>query len=118
MKTSRRRVIEETRHRSLEWFLRNGCPGTDQRSALTPDNSENTTYAVWACQPWYAVAREGYRRSRDYACAHPAVVGRLTAAVHTHVPNGCRLGGRFLFLPLEDPEPGRRAGGPEQEVER
>ena len=42
---------------------------------------------------------EAYADVHDYTYVHPAVVGRLTAAVHTYVLNGRRLGGRFS-LPL------------------
>jgi hypothetical protein len=58
---------------------------------------------------------EAYADVHDYAYVHPAVVGRLTAAVHTYVPNGRRLGGRFRFPPGE---PAGECGGLDQEVER
>ncbi|GAA3802367.1 hypothetical protein GCM10022403_040700 [Streptomyces coacervatus] len=41
--------------------------------------------------------REAYAEGHDYAYVHPAVVGRLTAAVLTYVFNGRRLGGRSRF---------------------
>ena len=37
---------------------------------------------------------EAYCGAHDYAYVHPAVVGRLTAAVLTYAFNGRRLGGR------------------------
>ncbi|MFJ7075837.1 hypothetical protein [Streptomyces sp. NPDC098781] len=49
---------------------------------------------------------------------HPAVVGRLTAAVVTYVLNGRRLGGRFRVSLQSSWESAGRDGGLDQKVEK
>ncbi|MFE0509368.1 hypothetical protein [Streptomyces sp. NPDC058964] len=56
--------------------------------------------------------------ARDDAYVHPAVVGRLTAAVLTYALNGRRLGGRSRFPLQGSREPAGRDGGPDQEMEQ
>ena len=104
-----------TSRRSLnggaEWL-----PGDRPESTLTSDNSENITYGRQSCQLRPGQGASGVRWAHDYAYVHPAVVGRLTAAVLTYVPNGRRSRRPFLCLPPGEPAGG--CGGFDQEVER
>lgn len=90
--------------------------GDRPESALTSDNSENTTYGAGVCQLGPGRPPDAYPRSHDHAYVHPAVVGRLTAAVLTYVHNGRRPGGRFCISLLGGPAGGR--GGLDHKVER
>jgi hypothetical protein len=76
------------------WYLRNGCPGTDRgrRSRRTTRRTLRT--GVGSVNPGPAGPSEAYAGRHDNAYVHPAVVGRLTAAVLTYALNGRRLGGR------------------------
>ncbi|WP_330459141.1 hypothetical protein OIB37_20975 [Streptomyces sp. NBC_00820] len=68
------------------------------------------------CQPPSSEHLGGVLWGRDYAYVHPAVVGRLTAAVRTYALNGRRFGGRTR-ISLQESGAGRRGGGLDQEVE-
>ncbi|GAA2607761.1 hypothetical protein GCM10010424_69990 [Streptomyces lienomycini] len=57
-----------------------------------------------------------YRGGRDDAYVYRALVGRLTAAVHTYALDGRRFGGRSR-ISLQEGRPAG-GGGPDQEVER
>jgi hypothetical protein len=58
-----------------------------------------------------------YSETYDDAYVHPAVVGRLTAAVVTYALNGRRLGGRSRISLRSSRGSAGRGGGFDQEVE-
>ncbi|GAB2737417.1 hypothetical protein GCM10027072_35670 [Streptomyces bullii] len=94
-----------------EW-LSGDRPG----SALTSDNSENSTERAGACQLRSARRTGAYSEAYDDAYVHPAVVGRLTAAVsRMHSTAASRR--PFVFLPPELQRGGPPGGDLDQEVE-
>ncbi|QCN87343.1 hypothetical protein DDJ31_22290 [Streptomyces griseoviridis] len=97
---------------TAEWLS-----GDRPESALTSDSPENITYGVQACQLAVPPGSGAYSRPHDNAYVHPAVVGRLTAAVLTYALNGRRLGGRSRLSLRSLGEPAGQGGGLDQEVE-
>ena len=96
--------------------LAESLSGDRPESALTSDNSENTTDAVRSCQPGGEVPAGGVAWGRDDAYVQPVLVGRLTAAALTYALDGRRFGGRSR-ISLQEGRPAG-GGGPDQEVER
>lgn len=76
----------QTERLFVEWWLvlAEWLSGDRPESALTSDNSENTTYGQGACQLPRGRHSRGVLWRHDYAYVHPDVVGRLTAAVLTY----------------------------------
>ena len=97
-----------------EWLLssgcglRNGCPGTDRsrRSRRTTRRTLRTPPGrVNSCPGRHPAGRSS--GCHDFAYVHPAVVGRLTAAVLTYALPRPPLRRPFSYLPSAEPAVGR-----------